>query len=409
MLSLMFGFTIFSASVMSGATLAKNMTTWKGIISILVGNLVLGIYGGLLAYVSSKRKKNLDGTLKRVFGKKGAVIPSMVMILTQLGWFGVGIAMIASPLASYANVSPWVFVFIIGSLIISTAFFGIKSLSIISMVAVPLVLILGFVVIGMSVGTGHYKNPLTGNMGFFVATSIVIGTFISGATFVPNFAVTAKSPKVAVITTALAFFVGNGLMILFGFISQLFITSDVSGFVSITEEISKSYSGGPILITMGVIILVLNIWTTNDSGLYSISLGLNNWIKFPKKENGNIIWKEIPKKVWVVVFGLIGSAASIWLLNNFTTFLSYMNRVVPPIGALIIFNYFFKKEKSVFMYKGFDIGVILTLILASSITFIPALTPYAPLVSFGIVTITYLPFILLEKKFFPSKELIVEE
>ncbi|WKX02747.1 cytosine permease [Candidatus Mycoplasma mahonii] len=409
MLALMFGFTIFSASVMSGAGLAKEMATWKGAIAILMGNVILALYGATLAFISSKRKKNLDGVLKRAFGKNGAIIPSMVMIATQTGWFGVGIAMIAIPLGMYSNVSPWAYVFIFGGLIMLTAFFGIKSLTIISIVAVPLVLILGFIAIGMSVGLGTYKHHITGNTNFWVAISIVIGTFISGATFVPNFAVNAKSTKIAVSTTALAFLVGNGLMISFGFISQLFIADQVLGFVTITDAISNKITNGMFLITMGIIILILNIWTTNDSGLYSISLGLNHWIKMPIYSDGIIKWKEIPKRIWVVVFGLLGSAASIWLYTNFIVFLSYMNRFVPPIGALIMINYLFKNQETRFTWKECKLLEIFFMALSTGLTFIPLFTIYAPLVSFGFTVVLYLPYILLEEKYFPTKINIIED
>ncbi len=49
MLALMFGFTIFSASVMSGAQIGNDIKVWQGALAIVIGNLLLASYGALLA------------------------------------------------------------------------------------------------------------------------------------------------------------------------------------------------------------------------------------------------------------------------------------------------------------------------------------------------------------------------
>lgn len=427
MLALMFGFTIFSASVMSGADIASSMQPWQGAIAIVLGNILLATYGGFIAYVSHKRTKNLDGTLKRAFGKKGAIFPSMIMVMTQVGWFGVGIAMIAIPLADFANVSPWIFVFIVGLVVISTAFFGIKSLTWLSIIAVPLVILLGIVTMSLAVDGGSLvklKAHAGAPTNILMGVAVVIGTFISGATFVPNFAVNADTTKNAVITTALAFFVGNGLMIVFGFVSQLFIGDRIFGFVEITKAVSTGLTShlANFVVGIGMVILILNIWTTNDSGLYSISLGISHWIKIPKwskqdtteferEENKKpkLVWISVPKRIWVVIFGLIGSALSLWLRENFIDFLSYMNRFVPPVGAIIIINYFFrKKESREYLWGTFWESVFIA-ILATGLVFIPAFTPYAPFISFGVAALVYMIYIFIEERYFNKNPFIKED
>ncbi len=385
MLALMFGFTIFSASVMSGAQIGNDIKVWQGALAIVIGNLLLASYGALLAWISKKQNKNLDETLKKSFGEKGSIIPSMIMVITQIGWFGVGIAMIAKPISAELGISPWYIVFIATALIISTAFFGIKSLTIISMIAVPLVILPGFISMGTNVHIGHYHEATkkTSMTNVIQAIAVVIGTFISGATFVPNFAKEATNPKVAWQTTALAFFVGNGIMITFGFVSQIYSDTKIFDFISITKA-----HGGMGLVVVGYIILILNIWTTNDSGMFSISLAFEHWFK-------------LPKKIGVVIFGLIGAGASLWLFDNFIEFLNYMNRFVPAIGAIIILNYFLVDEEKIAqkLRPIMPITAVAILALSTGITFIPAVTPYAPFVSFSIAVVTYTILALTMKKF----------
>ena len=363
MLALMFGFTIFSASVLSGGQIADEMNINTGIIAIICGNFFLAFYGGLNAYIAKKTNKNLDGVLKNAFGNKGAIIPSMMMVISQIGWNGVGIAMIAIPIASEIGINPYALVFPVALLIISTSFFGIKSLTLLSIVAVPLVIILGFTTIGIASGTNEITPALTTKLGVWAGISLVIATFISGATFVPNFAVNADNSKNAVVSTMLAFFVGNGLMITFGFIGGLFYEDKVFDFVSIAKKQG--------FMIVGLIILILNIWTTGDSALYSISLAFKNWF-------------NLPKKVGVVVFGLIGAAFSIILFDNFINFLFILNAFIPAIGALIMTTYFFNNKETISNKKEINFMLIAVWAFSSGITFIPEIVTFAPIVSFGV-------------------------
>ncbi|MCP4336886.1 MAG: hypothetical protein GY679_03505 [Mycoplasma sp.] len=393
MLALMFGFTIFSASVMSGAQIGKDIKVWQGILAIIIGNFILAAYGSILAWISKKQNKNLDETLKKSFGEKGAVVPSMVMVITQVGWFGVGVAMIAKPIAGALNISPWIIVFLSTLCIVSTAFFGIKSLTIISTIAVPLVILLGFISMGNNVHGGAFneENSHKNIKNIFQATAVVIGTFISGATFVPNFAKEAKDHKIAWKTTALAFFVGNGLMITFGFVSQIYTKETIFDFITITKN------GGAGMVIVGYIILILNVWTTNDSGMFSISLAFNHWFK-------------LPKKLGVVIFSIIGAGASLWLFDNFLWFLNYMNKFVPGIGAIVMLNYFLLDENKISSKQKniVQISALIILLFSTLITFISQVSPYSPFASFGIALICYLSLIIIIRKGVGKNEKVIQ-
>ena len=47
----------------------------------------------------------------------------------------------------------------------------------------------------------------------------------------------------------------------------------------------------------------------------------------------------------VIVSGIIGTAAAIWLYNNFIGWLNFLNATLPPIGAIIILDYFLNRAK----------------------------------------------------------------
>ena len=145
MFVIMMGFTFFSASMFTGAAMGTGLTLQKFIIALLVGNLFLGVYTGLLAYAASRTQLSIHLLSHYAFGSKGSYIPSAVLAITQIGWFGVGVAMFALP--TVAAVKPlladgswfaegdrllWTIVIISGAVMTSTAYWGIKALRIIS-------------------------------------------------------------------------------------------------------------------------------------------------------------------------------------------------------------------------------------------------------------------------------------
>lgn len=92
------------------------------------------------------------------------------------------------------------------------------------------------------------------------------------------------------------------------------------------------------LVIPAILVLGLNIWTTNDNAIYTSGLGLSNITKLPKKQ-------------MVIIGGLIGTVGAIWLNNNFTAFLTFLNSMLPPVGGIIIADYFFIKKR---IYKNIE-------------------------------------------------------
>ena len=99
MFMIMMGFTFFSASMSAGGQLGVGLNMTKFICALLIGNAILGVYTGILGYIGCKTGLTLDLTARHAFGKKGSWLCSAIITFTQMGWFGVGIAMFAIPVA----------------------------------------------------------------------------------------------------------------------------------------------------------------------------------------------------------------------------------------------------------------------------------------------------------------------
>lgn len=331
-LVVMLGLTFFSASMWSGGELGQGLSFVNFILIVLAGNLVLGIYTGSLAYMASKTGLSTHLLARYAFGEKGSYISSFMLAFTQIGWFGVGTAMFAVPVQKVTGIDIYILIAIAGVLMTCTAFFGMKALVVIGFIAVPLISILGSTsVVKATQSMGGFQQLLdyepTQSIGLAAALTICIGSFISAGTLTPDFTRFSRKKSSAVIATVIAFFIGNSLMFIFGAVGSI-----ATGQADISEVMFMQNLMVPAIIVLG-----LNIWTTNDNALYASGLGLSNITKLPRNK--------------LVIFnGIIGTLAALWLYNHFVGFLNILGSTLPPIGAIILADFFILNRAN---YKAF--------------------------------------------------------
>ena len=251
----------------------------------------------------------------------------------------------------------WGLILIAVACMTASAYFGIKSLTIIRYIAVPLVAILGTVAMIMAVrqGDGTIVDQFakfSGSLSVIGGAGLAIGSFVSGGTATPNFTRFAKNGKQGTIATVVAFFIGNSLMFFFGAISYIFVGGN-----DIFEVMIRLN-----LFYLAILVLGLNIWTTNDNALYTAGLGL-----------ANIFNKR--KKPMVLISGVIGTLLSVWLYYNFCGWLNILNCTLPPVGIILVLSYFMNKKaydtdtvKMVTVNWFAVAGVILGAIVANVVT-----------------------------------------
>ena len=329
MFFVMVGFTFFSASMSVGAKLGNGLDLSGFIWACIIGGVILSAYCGVLAFIGASTGMTMDLLCRRAFGTKGSYLSSFLLGFTQIGWFGVGVAMFSIPAAELLGVNEWVLTIIAGLLMTATAATGMKGLEIVAYISVPLIVILGvYSMITAGVeggGLAAIFGQSAGKISLFTGVGYVIGSFISGGTATPNFIRFAKNRKVAVWSTVIAFFLGNTLMFCFGAIGGAFTGKEDIFYVMIAQGLAI-----PALIVLGA-----NIWTTNNNALYTGGLGL-----------ANITGKPMKYLTWVA--GIIGTALAIWLYYNFCGWLNVLNCALPPIGMIVILDYFKNRSK----YEG---------------------------------------------------------
>ncbi|PMJ99119.1 cytosine permease [Vibrio sp. 10N.261.55.A7] len=358
----MLGLTFFSASMWTGGSLGTGLTFNDFFLAVLIGNLILGIYTSALGYIGASTGLSTHLLARFSFGSKGSWLPSALLGGTQVGWFGVGVAMFAIPVHMATGIDTNTLIIVSGLLMTATVYFGISALMVLSAIAVPAIALLGgfsvFQAVDSVGGVAELKKIQPEQpIDFSIALAMVVGSFISAGTLTADFVRFGKKPASAVLITMIAFFIGNSLMFIFG----------AAGAAATGQsDISEVMMAQGLLIP-AIIVLGLNIWTTNDNALYASGLGFSNIT-------------GLPSKYLSMANGVIGTLCALWLYNNFVGWLTFLSLAIPPIGGVIITDFILNRKR----YKNFTeakfktinwAGIIAVAIGVSAGHFLPGVVP----------------------------------
>jgi len=321
------GFTFFTATMWAGGSVGVAFDFSTMLLVLSVGNLLLGLYAAALGYIAAKTGLNTALMSRFTFGEIGSKLSDFILGFTQIGWYAWGTATMAILLVKLTSLpetwtTPLMVVFGFGFCV--TAFIGYRGLELLSRFAVPAMIIL--VGISMTIATsdagglsGLLAITPTGDMTVAAAITLVFGTFVSGGTQATNWTRFARSGKTAVIATLLAFFLGNGLMTMIGaFGALVYQQSDIVD-IMVAQGLA----------TLGILMLFLNLWTTQDNTVYNFAVAGCNMLRTRRR------------KLVTVGGAAIGTLLAVmgmyeWLIP----FLVLLGTFIPPIGGVIMASFF---------------------------------------------------------------------
>lgn len=207
-----------------------------------------------------------------------------------------------------------------------TAYVGYRGLEILSRWAVPLMVVLLIVSLGVAFDkAGGWKGldaiKPSGAMTIGTAITLVFGTFSSGGTQSTNWTRFARTGKTAVWAALVAFLIGNGLMVVMGAVGALvYQQADVVDVLVLQG-----------LLIFGILMLFLNIWTTQDNTVYNFSVAGCNFLR---TQNRRLI---------TVCGAVIGTVLGLMRIDLYLVqFLLLLGTIIPPIGGIIIADFFYK-------------------------------------------------------------------
>jgi len=321
------GFTFFTATMWAGGSVGVAFDFPTMLMVLAAGNLLLGIYAAILGYIAAKTGLNTALMSRYTFGEIGSKLSDFILGFTQIGWYAWGTATMALLLVKLTGLpeswtTPLMVVFGFGFCI--TAFIGYRGLELLSRFAVPAMIIL--VAVSMFIATsdaGGFSGLMaispTEDMSVAAAITLVFGTFVSGGTQATNWTRFATSGRVAVIATLLAFFLGNGLMTLIGAFGALVYQQ--------ADIVDIMVAQG--LATLGILMLFLNLWTTQDNTVYNFAVAGCNLLRTRRRRMITIGGAAIG-----TVLAVLGMYE--WLIP----FLILLGTFIPPIGGVIMASYF---------------------------------------------------------------------
>jgi cytosine permease len=312
--------------------MAAGLSLWQAISASFIGNVILAIYGGLVGAAGAQKGVSTTMLSRHAFGREGAKIIGLLWGVTLVGWYSVqtgffGMTMNAmfpngAGLTSVPVAAAWG-----GLLMMVTAYYGYRGISILSRMAVPAIVVLAlvgmFLAIANAGGLGNLAViapavPITLGTGITLA----VGSFAVGAVIQADITRYAKNTRSAWIATVFGYMVANTFIISAGAITHL-----ATGAGDLPSAMVALGLGIP-----GLLVLVAGQWTTNDNNLYSASLGISNVVKAKK---GHI----------VIVAGVIATAFGVWgLADHFVPWLILLGVGIPPVAGILIADYWILKR-----------------------------------------------------------------
>lgn len=337
------GYVFVVTGMQVGGTMGTSTDFATLLKALAVGSVVLLVLGTFMGLIALKTGNTFGMLCRYAFGKIGSNVISLMIVVTLIGWFSVDAYMIGQASNALFSVLPIMPIAIVaGIAMTATALFGMKWMSKLSDIAVPLVLIFGIISIVLSVKstgglTGLFaiqpKNPSS----FNTLVSLSIGSFVCGAvSFTPDVLRFAKNKKQTLIIMFLAMMIANPLMIILGAVGSI-----ATGYSDITFVLAAQG-----LLAPAFIVMILNIWSTAQGCVYSGSLSLANTFR-------------IDRKVLVIGFGLAGTiGAVIGFYNYFGTFINFLATTIPALGGVFIADYLVKYRKGYPSLDGDDIPAV---------------------------------------------------
>jgi cytosine permease len=340
------GFTFFTPTMLVGAQVGSAFDLRAFLIVMLVGSCVLGLYVATLAFIGARTRLTTVMLARYSLGTTGSKFASLLLGFTQVGWYGVGVATLGQLVAQALGLGETGarVVMVVGAVLMGlTAYFGMRGLFLVSVISVPLMFILAAWVLARSLDevggwSGLAAIEPTTTMSVTVAISIIIGTFVSGGTQVANWTRFARNGRQAFVAALIAFLVGNGLMLFFGAIGA--ISFGEGDFVLVLYELG--------LVVWGVVLLVGNIWTTNDNTAYAFSVA------------GAEIASSRTKRPFVVGgVALAALLAVTGIYDNLISYLVLLSILIPPLGGVLIGDWLARwrgglPERTVHTFSAFE-------------------------------------------------------
>lgn len=330
-----FGFPMILTCAVFGGILAALLGFQSAVVAILLGNLILFAYVGVLSYMSGESGLNFALLASRVFGRIGYVVASGFLATVVVGWFAFNTGLTGLSVSQSFGWNERLATLLAGVLFVGITYVGIRALSVLGMVAAPMFVVLAAVALWLIAaepnGLGdvwNYSGAASGAgaMSLGAGITLVVATFADSGTMTADFTRWARNGKAAAFAASSAFPVANMVAFLVGAVvaASGVVADPATNGGSFLPLIANGH--GWLLSALVLVFIFVNLGSVCTHCLY----------------NGAVGWSHIlgsRMRLLTLVLGVVGTLAAIagvWSL--FLDWLNVLGVFVPPIGAVVIMD-----------------------------------------------------------------------
>lgn len=337
------GFPMIITGAMTGSILVLGMGFADALTAMVIGNLIMLVYVGLLGLLGTRTGFNFALMASVVFGRKGYVLASGLLSTLLLGWFAVQTGITGALISTAYELNYVMMTILAGVLYIAITFVGVRGLHAIGLVSVPAFVLLGlYVVFDAAASTtweaiySYAGNNGVATMSMGVGLTVVIALFIDAGTVTADFNRWAADSRSSLVATFSAFPFANLLAMLVGGITTAALAvpdANPFGADNMFGYMNAKQIG--FLSVLAFLFLYCNLGSVCAHCLYNAATG----------------WSRILSshmRLMAIVLGLVGiavAAGNVWAF--FIEWLSLLGILVPPIGAIIIVDQYLLRRPAV--------------------------------------------------------------
>ncbi|WP_025733238.1 purine-cytosine permease family protein [Carnimonas nigrificans] len=318
------GFPMVMIGAFVGGQVVSGLGFARGMLVIVLGNLVLAAYVAFLSALAAKEGKTFGLSAKRLFGHSGAKLVSILLSGLVVGWFAVQTGLAGRGVTELTGLPAAPAIIVIGVIFMLMTLAGmrmLKPLSIVSILLFACVAVISMVTNFTHASWGqviHFQGSSTNMLSLGAGLTMAISSFIDSGTLTADFTRWSKTPRQAVLASLCAFPIGNMIPMLLGGIVAASGTATDGDFSHLLGQ------WGPLMGSFGALFFVINCSSVAVHGLYNATAGWSALLPLNFR----------PMTLMLGLIGILLATAGIteWLTN----WLALLGIVVPGIGGAII-------------------------------------------------------------------------
>ncbi|QNG20487.1 cytosine permease [Rhodococcus triatomae] len=320
------GFLFFTPTMVTAGQVAAPLGFGSFVLAAAAATAFLAVYITTLGWLSTRSGLSTVLLARATLGRLGGKWACLLLGGTQVVWYAITIGILGNLVAAAFGWSiTWPVVVVGGIVMAVTAYYGFKGIEILSWISVPLMTVLCVWVLARAVGeaggwpglagTGPSGEPVS--MG--AAISMMIGTFISGGTQMGNWTRFGRTAAGTAGLVAGAVVVVQFAMLFFGGVGA--ISYGIADFAELLLAMG--------LVAVALVLLVANLWTTNDNTAYAFGVA------------GAELFERNDKRPFVVGGVVLGIVLAIsGIADSILDYLVVVGVMIPPLGGVMIGLYF---------------------------------------------------------------------